>query len=968
MKLGFSAKRNLCATIALSLAIAPSTFAQNSADDQIIFLDQGWSEDQRLYYYHKTQGSAMLPLAFYQNIEQADSEALFSETSNIQRLGLGIGNVDEKHNPEGLPIGLALAVVDEGIFKGEWVGFTCSSCHNGELYYEGKTVRIDGGSNHVFSMPHFASELRDATRSTMTDNAKLERLLDRAAGEIDLSKDDMLKELAEISKYLDYFVDRVAGSPHDFGPGRMDAVNQIPNTINAVYPNVPENVKMTNAPTKSPFVWNSPQSAWVQWSGILHRPITRNLGESLGAMVRVNIDPEKGEMYESTVDLRGQFNLERDIRELSPPLWPEDIFGEIDRDLAAKGKELVAENCAACHTNFPYRWSGERLKGKRFVENALVPGDYIGTDPMQFHSATVDPLPNYFTGLLQDKMPNKAFAASTGDIQAVLKQGVIDKYVAELGLTEDEWLSWHNYSSPDSIDEEGAPTVASYKAAPLEGMWATPPFLHNGSVPTLYDLLLPASERAETWTQGREFDPKKVGLETDGETGDYVFDTRLVGMSDSGHSFEDAPLGNGVIGRALSDDERWAIIEYLKTLPETTGQHATYGGPENPVKAWESDIFFNNVNPSGYYHGEGEAPKASGEVNEKAEVDNSMKEGDSAGLGQEVIEENEAQNIERIRKVVLERMKQTYSDGETTKRDAHPKSHGMVKARFIIEKDLPDHLRQGVFAQETEYDALVRFSASTQMVLPDLVQQPHGMAIKLIGVPGAKLLEGQEDAVTQDFVMINAPIFFLADLESYADLFEAQMEGGEALTSFAEKHPDVIQNVGRMISVGGDMNNVFAVQYWSQTPYKFGPHTVKYSARPLSGATNDRPDVTLLEYLRDTMVKTIAENEVRFEFVVQLQKDPKKQPLEDPTVEWNPSETEEIRVATLVIPMQDISSGKDLEVTEDLSFAVWHTIEEHRPLGAVNRARRPVYKAGAELRREENSVTARSEPVEMPDF
>ncbi len=596
-----------CAAALLLFSYASPTQAQSNEDT--IHLDQGWTEDERLYYYHKTQGTAMLPLAFWQNIEQADSETLFSDPAHLDALGLSAGEVDEKHNPEGLPIGLALNVVKDGIYKGEWVGFTCSSCHNGELYYEGKTIRIDGGSNHLFSMPHFGAALREATRATMNDEAKLERTLERAGSAIDLSKNQMKAELEEISKYLDYFVERVAGSPHDFGPGRMDALNQIHNTISGVYLGVPENIDMTNAPTKSPMVWNSPQSAWVQWSGILHRPLTRNLGESLGAMVRVNIDPDDGDLYESTVDLRGQYQIEANIRHLDPPMWPEEVLGEIDRDLAMKGKALVEENCSSCHTTYPYRWSPPRLKGKRFVENALVPHTYIGTDPMQFASGQIDPNPNYFSGLIKDLLLEPLtgnIAASDGDIQAALKKGVIDKYLSEVDLTEDEWLSWHNYSSPDSLGEEGAPEVPSYKAAPLEGMWSSPPYLHNGSVSSIYELLLPASERATTWKQGRDFDPKKVGLDTSGASGDFVVDTSLVGLSNAGHSFEDAPLGNGVVGRALTEDERWAIVEYLKMLPDDKGQHAPYGGVEGEFEdAWaEGSSYFNATNPSGYFNGD----------------------------------------------------------------------------------------------------------------------------------------------------------------------------------------------------------------------------------------------------------------------------------------------------------------------------------------------------------------------------
>lgn len=953
--------------------------AQTASGEQqdTVFLEQGWTDEQRRNYYHGSQGTAMMPLAFWQNLEQADSEALVSDPEFVQSLGLVPAEPDDTDNPEGLPIGLALRSIDGGVYEGDWVGFTCSSCHNGELYYQGQAIRIDGGSNHIFSMPHFASALREATRATVEDDAKLDRFVERSRNNVDLTREEIVAELEVIGKYLDYFVDRVAGSPYDFGPGRMDANNQIHNTITGVYAQVPENVIMTNAPTKSPFVWNAPQSAWVQWSGTQVRPVFRNLAEALGAMVRVNINPDEGEMFESTVDFPTQYQIENDLKVLSPPVWPEEIFGAIDRDLAAQGKALAEENCSSCHTSYPYRWSGERQKGMRFVENALVPQSYVGTDGMQFQSAALDTQPNYFPGLLRTIVPEPYTgkpAVPAPLIQKTLQQGVADKYIPEMGLTDDEWLDWNNYT----LSDEGAPSVPSYKAAPLEGMWSVPPYLHNNSVASIYDLLLPAAERPETWTQGRDFDPKKVGLESEGATGDYVVDTKMIGMSNAGHSFEDAPLGNGVVGRALSEDERWAIVEYIKSLPEETGQYAPYGGPEQPALAWRDQSFFNVANESGYNHAEGDhGGSESGEDNGGADGADAASTGDGdqaadsdnplADEHSSLSEDQEAA-VQRIKDVVIERMQETYDDDEVTKRDAHAKTHGMVKAQLIVEAGLPEELSQGIFAEEKTYDALVRFSSSSQIVTPDLVQQPHGMAIKVLGVDGPKLMEGHEDATTQDFVMINAPIFFMGDLGLYADFFEAQMADQETLAKFAENNPDLIQTIGRLVAEGGDVENVFASQYWSQTPYKYGDQVVKYSAKPLSGASNERPEVVLLDYLRQTMVDTIAENEVRFEFVVQLHKDDETTPIEDPTVPWEPANTQEYRVATLVIPAQDLSSGKDLEVVEGMAFSVWHSIDAHRPIGAINLARREIYNAGAELRRSENEVENTAEPTEMPDF
>jgi len=106
-----------------------------------------------------------------------------------------------------------------------------------------------------------------------------------------------------------------------------------------------------------------------------------------------------------------------------------------------------------------------------------------------------------------------------------------------------------------------------YKARPLNGVWASPPYLHNGSVPNIEALLSPVAERPTTfWLGHREYDPKRLGYQTDELSGGSLFDTTQPGNLNTGHEFDDGPTRPGRIGRKLSPDERNALIEYLKTL------------------------------------------------------------------------------------------------------------------------------------------------------------------------------------------------------------------------------------------------------------------------------------------------------------------------------------------------------------------------------------------------------------------
>jgi hypothetical protein len=139
-----------------------------------------------------------------------------------------------------------------------------------------------------------------------------------------------------------------------------------------------------------------------------------------------------------------------------------------------------------------------------------------------------------------------------------------------------------------------------YKAGPRDGVWATGPFLHNGSVPNLYEMLVPAGQRSKTFYYGRDFDPTKVGVDTSGASGKFLYDTTLLGNSNAGHSFRDGPWEKGVIGRLLSDEERWDLIEYLKSIPTEDAQVTPFGGPKDPVEAWKDPTFFNVKHSEGY--------------------------------------------------------------------------------------------------------------------------------------------------------------------------------------------------------------------------------------------------------------------------------------------------------------------------------------------------------------------------------
>jgi hypothetical protein len=556
----------------------PAPATAQSTNDNVIYLNQAWSQADRETYYQIPQGSRMLPYDIFINLEVAGSQELFRSDANSERLGLIPQASNPSTNPDGFPVGLARMVLTEGPWKGDYVGPTCAACHNTQLNYQGKRIRIDGGVGNMFDFMAYAYALDDALQATLADPAKFDRLAARLGASSSDTKSELRQRFESQAARVHQFRTRSLVAPQAWGPARMDAIGMIVNRLTAVEPNLPENWSPPLAPSKPPFLWNSPQGSWTQWRGVQQDPIDRNATETMGVLLSMDLTsktPAEG-LFDSGSMLLNLQKIEGMLERLAPPQWPEEIFGKIDRAKAAKGKVLFAEYCASCHNSYPYTWTEPNKYGKRFIQVGLVPYKYVGTDPGQFD----DLRPYSITGQLKDYLPPPLKGSElipTGDMYVFLRTEVLRAALAKLNLTEEQAAAIHGYREFPLP----RPPLAVYKAAPRDGVWATPPFMHNGSVPNLYEMLLPAKERTKKFYVGREFDPIKVGLDTTAKSGSYLLDTSIRGNSNEGHSFENGPRGNGVIGPLLTDDQRWALVEYLKSIPEEAGRVTPFGGPPN---------------------------------------------------------------------------------------------------------------------------------------------------------------------------------------------------------------------------------------------------------------------------------------------------------------------------------------------------------------------------------------------------
>jgi processive rubber oxygenase RoxA-like protein len=546
--------------------------------DSVIYLDQGWSEADRELYYQIPQGSVIASYDIFTNMEVAGSQELFRSDANSARLGLILQAANPRTNPDGFPIGVTKNVVTEGRWKGVTVGPTCSICHTAQLMYKGKQIRIDGGHTNLFDIQAYMQALDQAYQATLTDTAKFDRMAARIGATSTDAKSELRTRFGREAERTHYYSGVAAATPFPWGPGRADCLTLINNRMTSIAPNIPENMSVATAPVKIPFVWNAGQATWTQWGGWAQDPLARNFGETLGVYLPMDLQsktPQEG-LFDSAAALLNLQKIEDTMWRLAPPKWPEEIFGKIDRVKAAQGKALFATHCASCHNSYPYTWTPPNKYGKRFLEVGLVPKTYMGTDMQQ----TVVVNEFMHTAQLSPYMPppDKGNAVvATPVFRAALARDLLGRAVEKLKLSAEEMPALNGFRELPS--QLGPQTL--WKAAPRDGVWATPPFLHNGSVPNLYEMLIPASQRTKKFYVGRDFDPVKVGVDTSGNSGTFLLDTSLLGNSNAGHSFENGARGNGIVGPLLTDQQRWALVEYLKSIPEEAGRVTPFGGPPN---------------------------------------------------------------------------------------------------------------------------------------------------------------------------------------------------------------------------------------------------------------------------------------------------------------------------------------------------------------------------------------------------
>lgn len=555
----------ILATLALMLA---PTLASADAPKHA-YLAQNWTEQERQYFYFADQGSRLVPYDFFLSIEQADSKQLFRSDENMLRYGL-IPTQKSRQNPDGMPIGFA--------WNKGYVGPTCAACHTQQINYKNKIMMIDGGQS-LFDLQKFLTGLTASMKVTLDTAEKFVRFQERVLGKnASESKKTQLKQ--SLAKEYEKRMAYGAANHTDvtYGYARLDAFGSILNQA-LIATGEKNNTNPPNAPTSVPYIWDTPQHDYVEWNGSQANSnigaFARNIGEVIGVFgevetTRINWLGLIDGGFRSSIQAVELRKLEKVVAKLHSPVWPVQL-PKINASLAKQGRVLYEKHCIACHVDI------NRADPKRMIQVRMSTLSEIKTDPMMAQntvsykgkSGKFEGLPRYYVA--GDLLPKVAPAIDIANhlMVGVIKNNPLQAYLAQKDANQ--FGHGDEIHPPKYVDgkvikmgkEVSQQALLAYKARPLNGVWSSAPFLHNGSVPNLYQLLLPAKDRAKQFYLGsKEFDPKYVGYEMTQVREAFLFDTTLSGNSNAGHEYG---TGYGKLP-ALTEDERWAMIEYLKTL------------------------------------------------------------------------------------------------------------------------------------------------------------------------------------------------------------------------------------------------------------------------------------------------------------------------------------------------------------------------------------------------------------------
>ncbi len=342
----------------------------------------------------------------------------------------------------------------------------------------------------------------------------------------------------------------------------------------------------------------------------------------------------------------------------------------------------------------------------------------------------------------------------------------------------------------------------------------------------------------------------------------------------------------------------------------------------------------------------------------------------------EVIGPHEQEAIESLEGVFSDMAHRVAEVEGVAHRAVHAKGHALLHGTFHVHGDLPSELAQGLFAKPRCFEALVRFSSPPAEQLPDTVSTPRAVAIKVLHVEGERV-GGSLPGHSQDFLMVNGPAFTSPDPAGFVGaakllasttekmprtkkVISATLRGAEAALEAVGLQSGKIKGLG-----GEPQRHPLGETYFSQVPFLYGPYLAKFSLIPLSPsllALHGESIPNEPHAQREAIQDELQADEGHWAFRVQLCRDLERMPIEDASVSWPEEISPWFTVATLAVPAQHTWSGLAEQTEKSLAFSPWNGLAAHRPLGAINRARKRVMKVSRQFRSTFNGC-----PITEPD-
>jgi hypothetical protein len=580
-------RRGAVAAGVLVAGIASSQ-AQN-LETQPKFLPQGWTASERDWFYTVSQGSQMLPYSWFKALERAADDKPFAG----ELAGFGyLPNRTSPLNPDGLPVGFVKDVDRNN--RSEWVGLNCSACHTNQINFAGRLYQIDGGPTNA-DMFQLIDGVGKALAATAV--SKFDPKFVRFANKV-LPQNHPPTEVDRLFNALKAFSDdftkyvKNSTAPVPWGRARLDAFGMIFNRVTTIDLKVDGNSKPPDAPVSYPFLWDTHWHNVVQWNGsapnnLALERLIRNVGEVLGVFAHADIEQQilwPNYSITTTAQRGNQLRIEDQLSKLRSPAWPQQ-WSKIDPVKKAAGQKLYGNYCVSCHAigkpgqpqDVTMTLVSDVKTDPRMASNAA---NRVTNDTGVLNGATIPPLPFIVQAIgptastieFVAKVTIAAVIAPLGGYDILTIQELSKKHAKKDALKLSEGLLTDTAGasllreaitqSKVTLDKQVSTTnELKYKARPLDGVWATAPYLHNGSVPNLWQLLLPAARRdPRFWVGSRDFDPVHVGFKTDQVPGASLLETDKPGNSNTGHD------GDTYGTTKMTDEQRWQLLEYLKTL------------------------------------------------------------------------------------------------------------------------------------------------------------------------------------------------------------------------------------------------------------------------------------------------------------------------------------------------------------------------------------------------------------------